>query len=324
MPSRPERLLLPLLGAVLLCACQRTPDNELPGTLEWDRVDVLAEVSEPVVALEVKEGDVVQAGQVLLRLDPRRTEAQLAGARADVRRLAAQLDELRHGARVETVDAARAQLQRAESDAANARRTRDRALELRKSGTIAQATLDDAGNALRMAQASANAARAQLTELLHGTRPEQLEQAEAALAVAQANVQRLTVTRERLDVRAVRDGRVDALPFRLGDQPPAGATLVSLLAGPAPYARIYVPEHLRASVRPGQHFRVLVDGIDKPFDAVLRSVRSEPAFTPYYALSGDDATRLSYRAELVLQGEAARELPAGLPCHAEPVDHADR
>jgi HlyD family secretion protein len=324
MPSRPERLLLPLLGAIVLCACQRAPDNELPGTLEWDRVNVLAEVSEPVIALEVKEGDQVQAGQVLLRLDPRRTDAQLAGARADVQRLSAQLDELRHGARVEIIDAARAQLQRAESDAANARRAHDRALELRKSGTIAQATLDDASNALRMAQASANATRAQLTELLHGTRPEQLEQAEAALAAAEASAQRLAVTRERLDVRAVRGGRVDALPFRFGDQPPVGATLVSLLAGDAPYARVYVPERLRASTRPGQHFRVHVDGVDKPFDAVLRSVRSEPAFTPYYALSGDDATRLSYRAELVLQGEAARELPAGLPCHAERSDHAGR
>jgi HlyD family secretion protein len=169
-----------------------------------------------------------------------------------------------------------------------------------------------------MARASANAARAQLTELLRGTRPEQLEQAEAALAGAQAKVQQLEITRERLDVRAVRSGRVDALPFRLGDQPPVGATLVSLLAGDAPYARVYVPERLRASTQPGQHFRVRVDGVDKPFDAVLRSIRSDPAFTPYYALSGDDATRLSYRAELVLQGDAVHALPAGLPCHAWP------
>jgi HlyD family secretion protein len=293
----------------------------LLGTLEWDRINVLAETSEPVIALEVKEGDRVEAGQVLLRLDPRRTDAEMAMARADARRLSAQLEELRHGARVETIDAARAQLTSADSAAANARRVYDRAVELRKSRTIAQAQLDDAINGLRMARASANAARAQLTELLRGTRPEQLEQAEAALAGAQAKVQQLEITRERLDVRAVRSGRVDALPFRLGDQPPVGATLVSLLAGDAPYARVYVPERLRASTQPGQHFRVRVDGVDKPFDAVLRSIRSDPAFTPYYALSGDDATRLSYRAELVLQGDAVHALPAGLPCHAEPVNH---
>ncbi|KRE94442.1 hypothetical protein ASG87_17720 [Frateuria sp. Soil773] len=317
---RTDRRWLPCAAALLLAACHRQAPADMPGTLEWDRVNVLAEASEPVIALAVKEGDTVQAGQLLLQLDPRRTDAELAAARADVQRLGAQRDELRHGARIETIDASRAQLARADSDAANARRAHERALALRRSGTIAQAQLDDAATALRMAQASADAARAQLTELLHGTRPEQLEQAEAALAGAQAKARQLAVARERLDVRAPRAGRVDALPFRLGDQPPMGATVLSLLAGEEPYARIYVPERLRSSLQPGQHLPVHVDGVDAPFDAVVRSVRSEPAFTPYYALTGDDASRLSYRAELVLQGVAARRLPAGLPCHAEAPD----
>ena len=52
----------------------------------------------------------------------------------------------------------------------------------------------------------------------------------------------------------------------------------------------------------------------------MRSIRSEAAFTPYYALTGDDASRLMYRAELVLQGEAARQLPAGLSLRAERGD----
>lgn len=317
-----ERLLLPLLAVLLLGACQHPSAPSLPGTLAWDRADVLAEAAEPVIALNVTEGERVHAGQILLRLDPRRTDARLAAARAEAARLAAQLAELRHGARREDIDAARAQLARTQSDAANARRVQQRAVALHQRGTIAQARLDDATTALHMAQAQARAAHAQLTKLLHGTRPEQLAQAKAALAEAKAKVQQLALTRARLDVRAPRDGRIDALPFRLGDQPPAGATVVSELVGDAPYARIYVPERLRAHIRPGQHFQVHVDGIAKPFDAIVRSVRSDPAFTPYYALSGDDATRLSYRAELVLQGAAARELPAGLPVHAQQVRHA--
>ncbi|HEY3700492.1 MAG TPA: HlyD family secretion protein, partial [Spongiibacteraceae bacterium] len=154
-------------------------------------------------------------------------------------------------------------------------------------------------------------------ELLHGTRPEQLAQAEAALAGAQAETRRLQLTRARLDVRAPRAGRIDALPYRLGDQPPVGATLISMLTGDAPYARVFIPEKQRANLQIGQHFTVHVDGIEKSFDAILRSVRSEATFTPYYALSGDDASRLSYRAELLLQGDAARQLPPGIPCHAE-------
>jgi HlyD family secretion protein len=45
-------------------------------------------------------------------------------------------------------------------------------------------------------------------------------------------------------------------------------------------------------------------------------IRSEPSFTPYYALIGEDAARLSYLAELQLD-KAAGELPAGLPVRVE-------
>jgi len=45
-------------------------------------------------------------------------------------------------------------------------------------------------------------------------------------------------------------------------------------------------------------------------------VRSEPSFTPYYALSGDDAARLSYLAEVTLGNDAA-QLPPGLPVRVE-------
>ena len=319
MVLAPNKFTAILLACCLLAACQRNTVWHAPGNTEWDRAAVLTEVSEPVIALEVSEGQVVQAGQLLMQLDPRRTQAQLAAAQADEQRAGAQLLELRHGARSETIDNARAQLTRATSDADNAQREYERAKALRKTNAVAQQDLERFETTAQVATASVAAARAQLQELLHGTRPEQLAQAEAALIGAQANAQHLQLTLERLTVHAPRAGRIDALPYRLGDQPPLGATLVSMLTGEAPYARVFIPEQQRAALKDKQSFRVRVDGIDKPFDAVLRSVRSEATFTPYYALTGEDASRLSYRAELVLQGDAARQLPPGIPCHAEPL-----
>lgn len=169
----------------------------------------------------------------------------------------------------------------------------------------------------RSADETQRAARARLTELLRGTRPEQVDQAEAALAALKAQVEALQIKRDRLTVRAPRDGRVDALPFKLGDQPPQGATLVTLLAGAAPYARVYVPASRRAQLREGMPCRVEVTGVDEVFEATLRSLRSDPAFTPYYALTGEDSSRLAYRAELTLGGAAATKLPAGLPVTAD-------
>jgi HlyD family secretion protein len=307
--------LLPLL----LTACHHGPEPLL-GTLEWDRIAVPAEVSEPITQILVKEGDHVDADQLILTLDARRTQAQVDAAKADTQRLTAALDELHHGARQETIDASRAALARAQTTAGNARVTRDRAAEMRRKGLNSQADLDAAETALRQATADANAARANLAELLHGTRPEDLAQGEAALAQAQASLTQLQITLQHLEVHAPRAGRVDALPFKLNDRPPVGASVVSFLVGDAPYARVFVPEAQRATTQPGARFQVHVDGIAQPFTATLARIRSEAGFTPYYALSGDDASRLTYRAELVLDGDDARKLPAGIPCQVTRLD----
>jgi HlyD family secretion protein len=302
---------------LLLSACHRSSYWSALGNTEWDRAAVLAEISEPVVEVKVSEGQLVQTGDLILQLDARRTDAQLRAAQAEVERLEAQLLELRHGARQEGIDSARAELARAESGADNAQREYERAAQLRKSNTISQQDRDRAETNARTADATVKARRAQLQELLRGTRPEQLAQAEAALSIAQANAQHLQLTRDRLDVRAPRAGRIDALPYRLGDQPPIGSPLVSMLVGDAPYARVFVPEKYRAQLQNGARFNVHVDGVDKPIAAVLRSVRSEATFTPYYALNGADASRMSYRAELEFEGDMAKQLPPGIPCSAK-------
>ncbi|MCA9510415.1 MAG: hypothetical protein KC560_06890, partial [Myxococcales bacterium] len=70
-------------------------------------------------------------------------------------------------------------------------------------------------------------------------------------------------------------------------------------------------------VAPGAAARVHVDGVDAPFAARVRSVSSDAAFTPYYALTKHDRGRLTWVAEIDLTEDAARALPTGLPVEAE-------
>ncbi|HMT39275.1 MAG TPA: HlyD family efflux transporter periplasmic adaptor subunit, partial [Thermomonas sp.] len=183
---------------------------------------------------------------------------------------------------------------------------------------VAKSDLARAAAAAGSADGQVRAAQAVLDELLHGSRPERIAQGEAALAAAQAQATVQAASLGKLEVRAPRAGRVDSLPYRLGDQAPVGAPLAILLVGEAPYARVYVPEPLRAGVKPGQAARVFVDGREGSIAGHVRMVRSEPSFTPYYALSGDDAARLSYLAEVVL--DAPIDLPAGVPVRVEFVE----
>lgn len=309
-----------LLAAVVatgLAGCDDPGPAPILGTLEWDRVAVTAELAEPVLKWNVAEGDRVEAGAVLLELDARRQDARIAEAKSELAMSEARLAELANGATLETIDAARANLARARAAQEDAETEYTRLAELRKRELVAQSAVDQALAARNQRRAEASQADAQLRELTRGTRPEQIDQATAGVAAARAALETLKLTRERLTVRAPRAGRVDALPFRAGDQPPVGAELASMLVGDTPYARVFVPAPRRTEVDVGTRFQVTVEGIATPFTARLRSIRSEPSFTPYYALTGDDASRLVYRAELLLEGGA--DLPAGLPLTATPV-----
>jgi len=315
---RPEARvpLFAVLACAALASCAERGPAPILGALEWDRIAVTAELAEPVLSWAVAEGERVEAGTVILELDARRQDARIAEALSQVAVTEAQLAELTHGARIETIDAARANVARARAAREDAESEYTRVAELRKRELVAQSAVDQALAARNQRRAETSGADAELRELTQGTRPEQIEQATAAVGAARAALDTLKLTRERLTVRAPRAGVIDALPFRAGDQPPVGAELVSMLVGEAPYARVFVPSPQRAQLKIGARFEVHVEGVATPFAATLRSIRSEPSFTPYYALAGDDASRLVYPAELLLEGGA--DLPAGLPVTAVP------
>jgi HlyD family secretion protein len=312
---KPLRILLLSSALLLLAACRDETPRAL-GTLEWDRITLPSPAAEKIVGIQVREGQRVKAGAALLQLEATRTQSQFAAARAQAQQSDAALAELKAGPRSEQIAQARANLSAAQAQAADARAYANRLQPLGRQKLVAAAEVDRARAAAENAEAQVRAAWQALLELEHGTRSERIAQGEAAVQAADAQAAAQQVTLEKLTLSAPRDAQVDSIPYKLGDQAPVGAPLVVLLAGNAPYARIYVPEPLRASVKVGDAVRVHVDGSDKAWSGKVRMIRSEPTFTPYYALTGQDAARLSYLAEVQL-GADARDLPAGLPLWVE-------
>lgn len=309
-----RRRALLALAAALAAGCRSpAPEPVAVGTLERDRIELIAEAQEPIVEIRVREGQQVAAGDVLLRLDDARLAAQVAGARSARDRAAARLAELERGPRAERIRAARARLAGAEGVLVTAVRTLARTTDLVREGVAAPELLDRDRARRDDALAARDAARATLDELLEGATVEELDQARAALAEAEAALADLAVRETRLTVRAPRPGLVDALPFERGERPPQGAVVAVLLAAAAPYARVYVPEPIRARVRPGVAARVRVDGVDGAFAGRVRTVEHEATFTPYFALTERDRSRLAYVAEVDLVDAAAGALPTGIP-----------
>ncbi len=304
-----------VLASALLAGCGAGAPQAV-GTLEYERIAVPAPAAERIVAVQVREGERVRAGQPLLQLEVRRTQADTEAARAEAERQREVLAELEAGPRAERIAQARAEVAATRAQARDAAVYLARLQPLGRRQLVAKADVDRARAAAGSAAAAVRAAQAALDELLRGTRAEQLAQGASAVRAADARAAAQSAVLDKLSLVAPRAGIVDSLPYRLGDQAPVGAPLAILLAGDA-YARIYVPERLRAGIRVGDKVRVLVDGVAAPLPGTIRAIRSEPVFTPYYALAGDDAARLSYLAEVRLDPARARDLPAGLPLRVE-------
>jgi HlyD family secretion protein len=313
-----RRAVLTLSGCITLAACGNSAyEGQILGTLERDRLELIAESNEPIVEIAVREGDAVPAGATLLRQELGSMQARLDQAIAARNVAERRLAELVKGPRVQEITEARAALEAArsmlETETSEYRRVQD--LVSRK--LVSESALDQQRARRDSATGTHKQAAARLHLLLEGTRVEEVEQAEAALKQAQAALVEVQTSAARYVVKAPRAGRVEAIPYKLGERPAAGTPLIVMLADGTPYARVYVPEPLRTKFLPGTRTRVHVDGRDGELTGTVRFVSAEAAFTPYYALTQEDRSRLAYLAEIDLDESAAANVPTGMPVQVE-------
>lgn len=159
------------------------------------RMDMGAEVTATVLEVRVREGDRVKAGAVLLRLSDAEASASLQQAKA------ALLESRGRATQQATVAAPVATQAVVQADAAFVAAARDfkRAQDLVAQGFYPQQKLDDARRMLDTAKSALQSSRVQaqanqpsgIERTLAATR---VEQAQAAVAIAQARLSRLVIT----------------------------------------------------------------------------------------------------------------------------------
>jgi len=300
---------------ILLSACQSSEKTFMVGTLERDRVELKVESNEPITAIHVQDGQMLSTGDLILEQNPEKVLALVEQQRSLRDQAAARLAELLRGPRPELIEQARALLVSAQLTSSNNKAAYQRAKEVFLRGLSNQSTLDNAETRWKTAVAAETAAAESLSSLLNGTTAEELQQAEAALAASEAVLQSAQISLQRLKVYAPVSGRLEKRLYQIGERPQAGATIAVMLDSARSYARFYVPASQYARMTPGIKLDVRIDGVEKTFRGQLSWVSSDASFTPYFALTEHDRSRLSYLAEVEL--ENADSLPTGLPLEVD-------
>jgi|TARA_R100001377_G_scaffold365_1_gene365 HlyD family secretion protein len=305
-------LFILIFTLIFLNACDNNKHGIALGTLERERIAHTATVSEVITALPVNAGSQVSKGTILVKLDDTIQKALVAKAKAQRQQAKANLEKVHNGAREEEVAAASAQVAGAKAALVKSEANYQRAKILIKKELASQATLDNTLASRDENTAKLHNAQEKLLQLINGARIEDLQIAEAILATAIAVVDSEKKKLSDLTITAKRDGLLDNLPWNLGERVTQGSPVAIVLAGTAPFARIYVPEPYRVKIKVADKLTVHVDGLVTPIIGTVRWISSEPAFTPYYALNQEERANLMYLAEIQLPDSAA-DLPMGVP-----------
>lgn len=258
---------LVLIVAFAVAACSPSPSDTLQGYGEADYIYLASQESGVVSEVFVREGDQVEAGAPIFRLDPDRLGLQAETASAQ---------------RAALVDALRA----AQAQAELTRSTFARTAELSERGFAPRAKLD-ADRAARDA-AAADVQRAQ----------RELAAAGAERGLAQTRVNDLSGA-------APAAGAIERIYHRPGEVVAAGAPIAALLTPANMKVRFFAPETMLSQLAVGARVAVSCDGCAENLVGNISFVATEPQFTPPVIYSLDQREKLVFLVEARLEQPSA-------------------
>ncbi|MEG4316987.1 HlyD family efflux transporter periplasmic adaptor subunit [Pseudomonas sp. FIP_A4] len=287
------------------------------GRIEATEIDVATKLGGRIREIAVDEGDFVQPGQVLARMDTEVLDAQLNQARAQVRQaenaiLTAQAQVAMRESEKATAEAVVHQRQ-AELTAAQKRHKRTETLVARNA--MARQQLDDDLAAKQSAQAALAASRAQVLSAEAGIAAarSQVIEAQSALEAAQASVTRLQADIADSELKTDRVARVQYRVAQPGEVLAAGGKLLNLVDLADVYMTFFLPERQAGRVALGSEVHIVIDAAPQyVISARVSYVASVAQFTPKTVETESEREKLMFRVK-------ARIDPALLRKHMEQV-----
>lgn len=288
-------LLITVLAAGVFGGCgQSGGTQEVWGRAEAKEVDINSKIAGRVVTLLVKEGDQVEKGQLLARIDNRDLTAKANQAKAGIQALEAQLAQastvtaLQDQTLQAAVTTARAQLEKARSDLALAENDYKRFSELVDSGAVSKQVFETYRAKYQVAQAAYSQAEAAVVtaeaSLLQAQVNRDNEEAVRSKVVqAQASLQEVEVYLDETEIRAPFAGIVTVKYVEEGATVSTGMPLVAIQDPLDNWVNIKVKETELGGYSVGQAVRLQGRDGNLTLDGTVTDISKKPEFATYRA-----------------------------------------
>jgi len=309
-----------LAAACTLGACARpggtTADLILSGNIEVTDAQLGFKIPGRVAERLVAEGDRVQAGQLIARLDDTEQKEQLALRRAEQVGAQAALAALEAGSRPQEIAAAGAALRSAEADRDRARLDFARQTELRGKDAIADRDLETSQAQLKVAEARTTEAAERLKLVQEGPRAEDIAQGRARVEQARASVALAGTQLENTRLLSPLTGVVLSHNIEPGEFVSAGTPVVTVADTAHVWVRAYVNQTDLGRIRLGQKVAVRTDTFpEKTYEGTVGFIASEAEFTPKTVQTTKERVKLVFRVKIDI-ANPNDELKPGMPADA--------
>jgi HlyD family secretion protein len=322
-------LILVLAGLAIAAAWWALRPEGLPegiasgnGRIEATEIDIAAKSPGRVVEILKREGDFVEAGEVLARMDTEVLRAQQAEARAEVRQaenayLTAQSIVAQRENELAAAQAVVAQ-RRAELKAAEKRLRRS--LALVDEGAASRQQLDDERAQMLSAQAAVSAAQAQVAAARAGIEAakSQVVEAQSVIEAARATVARLQADIDDSELKAPVNGRVQYRIAEPGEVLSAGGRVLNMVDLSDVYMTFFLPTEAAGRVALGSDIRLVLDAAPNyVIPARASFVSSVAQFTPKTVETESERLKLMFRVRARIDPELLKrhleQVKTGLP-----------
>jgi len=238
-------------------------DNAYVGA---NQVEIASQVSGPVATVHVRDQQAVEAGAPLVDVDPAPYELALAKAKAQLE--LARQSASQEGAGIASAEAVLAQRR---AEAANARGTYQRNLQLMKSGFLSAQGIENSRTQLASADATVRAAEANVAQARSAAG--QAGDENAAVQAANAAVKQAELDLQRTHLVAPVHGTVANLTIQAGNTVQPGVPLFVVISDREFWVDANFKETELKEIRVGQDAQIKVDMYpDHPFEGVVESL----------------------------------------------------
>jgi HlyD family secretion protein len=295
------------------------PDPGWQGWVEADFVFVAADEAGRLEHLSVGEGRRVEAGAALFAMEHALQDADLVGAQAALAEAKARLARTEAAMqRPEEIAVLRAAEARAKAAADFSDAEYERAKSLVAQGVATRARLEQAEAARDRDRAALAEVQRQIQVAGLSGRPEDIEAARRAVAMAEARVEAARTRLKQRTVTAPVAGLVHEIFYRPGEIAPAGRPVVSLLPPANVKLRFFVPQTRLPGIAVGQTVRITCDGCPANLMARITFVASQAEFTPPVIYSRDERAKLVFRVEAIPERPEALRVGQPVALYAVP------